>query len=327
MTAVPDEIQTQYEALQSGVGIAPCKNRAQIELTGKDRVSFLHGFCTNDIKRLNPGQGCEAFFTDVQGKTIGFANIFCEVNRIVVETAPGQAEHLIKSLDRFLIREDVQLTDRSESWCALRVAGPAAAGLIEQVFGVEITLEPRHHLRCQWQGQELAVRRVDYISRADYLIAIETSDWQACWDAFEAAAAVPCSESALEIARIEAGTPNFGVDMTDANLPQEVDRNATAISFTKGCYLGQETVARIDAMGHVNRLLRGVRMVVSKEIPRLGTEFVRDDKVVARVTSACWSYKLQAPLALAYVRRDFSSPGSRLESPNGDAEVVALPLG
>jgi len=326
MTALPAEIQTQYEALQSAVGIAPCKDRTQIELTGKDRVSFLHGFCTNDIQRLNPGQGCEAFFTDVQGKTIGFANIFCEMNRLVVETAAGQAEHIIKALDRFLIREDVQLIDRTESWREFRVAGPAAARTIEQVFGVEIKLEPRHHLRCQWQGQELAVRRVDYTSQPDFLIAIETSDWQACWDAFGAAAAVPCSESALEIARIEAGTPNFGVDITDANLPQEVDRNATAISFTKGCYLGQETVARIDALGHVNRLLRGVRMV-SSEIPPRGTEFVRDDKFVARVTSACWSYKLQAPLALAYVRREFSSPGSRLESPHGEAEVVALPLG
>ena len=326
MPAPPAEIQTQYEALQSAVGIAPCKDRTQIELTGKDRASFLHGFCTNDIKRLAPGQGCEAFLTDVQGKTIGFVNIFCELNRIVVETAPGQAAHIIKSLERFLIREDVQLTDRTENWPELLVAGPAATRLIEQVFGATIRLEPRHHVRCQWQGQELAVRRVDYTGQPDFLIAIETSDWQACWDAFRAAAAVPCCESAIEIARIEAGTPNFAVDITDDNLPQEVDRNATAISFTKGCYLGQETIARIDALGHVNRLLRGIH-VVSNVIPPRGSEFLRDDRFVGRITSACWSYKLQAPLALAYVRREFSSPGSRLESPNGEAEVVALPLG
>jgi folate-binding protein YgfZ len=325
MSTPPAEIQTQYEALQSAVGIAHRRDRTQIELTGKDRALFLHGFCTNDIKRLEPGQGCEAFLTNGQGKTIAFVNIFCEVPRLVIETAPGQAEHIIASLDRYLIREDVQLTDRTESWHELLLAGPEAAGLIEQVLGANIELEPLHHLRCTWLGQELAVRRIDYTRQPDYLIAIETGDWQACWDAFGAAAATPCDEAAVEIARIEAGTPNFVVDISDDNLPQEVDRDSTAISFTKGCYLGQETVARIDALGRVNRLFRGLR-ILSDEIPPRGTEFVRDDKVVARVTSACWSYMLQAPLALAYVRRELSSPGSRLESSIGDAEVVALPL-
>jgi folate-binding protein YgfZ len=325
MSAPPAEIQTQYKALRSAVGIAVYQDRTQVELTGKDRATLLHGFCTNDIKRLQPGQGCEAFLTNAQGKTIGFMNIFCEENRLVIETAPGQAEFIIQSLERFLIREDVQLTDRSDSWRQLLVAGPTAAALIEQVLGADITLEPLEHLQCSWQGQELAVRRVDFTCQPDFLIATETDHWQACWDAFSAVAEV-CDASAVEIARIEAGTPIFGVDISDENFPQEVDRDATAISFTKGCYLGQETISRIDAMGRVNRVLRGIRML-SDEIPTRGDEFIREGKVVARVTSACWSYKLQAPVALAYVRREVSSLGSRLESSIGNAEVVALPFG
>lgn len=325
MSNLPAEIDAQYAALRFAVGIAPCHDRTQIELTGKDRATFLHGFCTNEIKRLEPGQGCEAFLTNVQGKTIGFVNVFCEETRLIIDTAPGQAAHIIKSLDRYLIREDVQLIDRSESWREFLVAGPSAAALIEQILGAEIKLAPRHHVQCPWQGGELSVRRVDYTGQPDFLIGLETADWQACWDAFAAADGTPCQAAAVEIARIESGTPIFGVDITDDNLPQEVDRNATAISFTKGCYLGQETVARIDALGHVNRLLRGIR-ISAAEIPPPETEFARDGKVAAQITSACWSYALQSPLALAYVRREFSTPGSRFASPVGEAEVVQLPL-
>ncbi len=128
------------------------------------------------------------------------------------------------------------------------------------------------------------------------------------------------------MARIEAGTPYYGRDLSDANLPQELAHDARAISFTKGCYIGQETVARLDALGHVNRTLCGVRLAGS-EIPPVGTEFTGGaGKSVGQVTSAAFSPRLDAPLALAYVRRGENMPGSRLESSLGSAEVVALPV-
>jgi len=325
MSDLPAEVRAQYEALKSGVGLVDCLDRTLIEVTGKDRATFLHGFCTNDIKRLEPGQGCEAFLTNVQGKTIGFVNIFCEENRLVIESAPGQGAHIISSLDRYLIREDVQLIDRGESWRAPLLAGPGAAALIKQLFATEISLEPWNHVQCPWQGHDLTVRRVDYTGATDFQIGMEVSAYQSFRAAIAAADAIECDPSAVEIARIETGSPVFGRDITDDNLPQEVDRNTTAISFTKGCYLGQETVARIDALGHVNRVLRGLQ-VASNQPPAPGAEFTRDGKVVARVTSACWSIVLGAPLALAYVRREFSTPGSQLESTDTQAEVVALPL-
>jgi hypothetical protein len=134
-----------------------------------------------------------------------------------------------------------------------------------------------------------------------------------------------CGWNALETLRIESGTPLLGVDFDERNLPQEVGRDAQAISFTKGCYLGQETVARIDALGHVNQRIAGVRFGGDAP-PFAGTELTRGGAAVGRVTSAAWSPRLAAPLALAMVRREHGAPGTALESALGPCEVVALPL-
>ena len=130
---------------------------------------------------------------------------------------------------------------------------------------------------------------------------------------------------AFAAARIEAGFPLFGVDFNEENLPQEVGRDVQAISFTKGCYLGQETVARIDALGHVNQRLVGVRFVGS-DMPAGGLELTRDGRIVGSVTSAAFSPKFGLPIALAMVRRESNSPGTRLDSAIGECEVVSLPV-
>jgi folate-binding protein YgfZ len=146
------------------------------------------------------------------------------------------------------------------------------------------------------------------------------------------AGAVPAAMDAFEIARIEAGIPFYGLDISDKNLPQEVNRDAQAISFTKGCYLGQETVARIDALGHVNRVLVGVRFAGTVP-PPTGTEVFPADgqgsegkSTIGAVTSAAYSHRLGAPLALAYVRRGHNQTGTQLGSPIGPAQVISLPL-
>ena len=125
--------------------------------------------------------------------------------------------------------------------------------------------------------------------------------------------------------RIESGTPLFGVDVTSDNLPQEVDRNEQAINFNKGCYLGQETIARLDALGHVNRLMVGLRFA-GKNVPLPGTILKQNDKPLARITSSCWSSALECPLALGYVRRGHTTPGSQINSESLDAQVVRLPV-
>ena len=173
--------------------------------------------------------------------------------------------------------------------------------------------------------QAAVVRSVGLSSGDGFLIQCQRRAVAALTDSLLAAGATLCEAEAFDTARIEAGTPLFGRDITNANLPQEVDRNEQTISFTKGCYLGQETVARIDALGHVNQTLCGVRFQ-RQVVPEISTELMLDDKKVGRVTSATYSPRLAAPLALAYVRRGHNAVGAALASPIGAAEVIELPL-
>ncbi len=169
------------------------------------------------------------------------------------------------------------------------------------------------------------MRRVDLTGPDGFEISAEAADLPAVRDALAAAGAEPCAAVAFEAARIEWGFPLFGRDISEKNLPQEVARDARAISFVKGCYLGQETVARIDALGHVNRTLVGVRFS-SNGAPTPGMELTSDGATAGTVTSASYSPQLRAPMALAVVRRGKNTPGTRLQSAAGDSEVVALPV-
>ena len=326
MSTIPfDSVRSQYEALTRSAGVFDMGRRTQIELTGRDRVSFLHGLCTNDIKRLMPGGGCEAFLTNSHGKTVGYAYVFRRAESLVLETSPGQATTILRGLDRFIIREDVQLHDRSDTWGELLLSGRDAERCLHRSLHVELPAPLFSHVETQWQGQSLTVARVPFAGPSGFFITCPAGQTGLVRSLLEQSGAAPCTHAAVEIVRIEAGSPVYGVDVTDKNLPQEVDRNDVAVSFTKGCYLGQETIARLKAMGHVNRIFRGLKFP-GEHIPSIGLEIEADGKVVAAVTSAAWSFRLAAPFALAHVRRGCDEPGRKLSTSFGEAEVMALPL-
>jgi folate-binding protein YgfZ len=322
---ISDSVRQQHIALTGAVGFADLSDRSQVEILGKDRAQLLHGLCTNDIKRLKPGEGCEAFLTSVQGKTIGYVYVFCGPDSLILDSVPGATASLIASLDRYVIREDVRFLDRALDRQEFLVSGPRAADTLQQVLAVEPPSRPLHHASWPWRGGTIAVRRVPFTGGNSFFVVVDRARGAELAAELSARGSVHCAANAVEIARIEAGSPLFGQDVSEDNLPQEVDRTPVAISFTKGCYLGQETVARLDALGHVNRTLCGVRFA-GPDVPPVGAEIRIDDKVVARITSACWSPRLDAPLALAYVRRGHNQVGARAPSPWGEAEVVRLPL-
>jgi tRNA-modifying protein YgfZ len=297
-------LRDQYEAFQAGRGIVELSGWTCLALTGADRHAFLHNFCTNDIKRLTPGNSCETFFTNVKGRIIGHGLIDCRENELVVIGEPDQATRLLEHLDRYIIREDVQLHDET-----------AARGHLL----VDADFTP--------QRFELAATVTDWYAtkgRTLRLIEAPASDMPQLMERLAGNGLMIC-DAAFEIVRIETGVPLFGVDFDDRNLPQEVGRNDEAISFTKGCYLGQETVARIDALGHVNQQLVGVRFS-GEAVPDKGTALTHNEKTIGQVTSAVLSPKLDTPLALAMVRREQSPIGTRLDSPLGPCEVVSLPV-
>ncbi len=321
------DLAAQYAALTEGCGLADWHPRTLIEMTGKDRATFLHNFCTNDIQGLTPGEGCELFITDVKGKTLGHGIVLCGPDALVLETTAGQAPRLIEHWDRYLLREEVQLTDRSDAWVQILVVGPQAAATIRGELEIEPPAELWNHARFASDGHSVGIYRTDFFGPQGFCVWGPPAGVRASAGRL-ARTAVPCGGPAVEVVRLEAGTPWYGIDITDQNLPQEVARDRRAISFRKGCYLGQETVARIDALGHVNRRLCGVRFA-APPVPAAGAPLRggKDGDVVGHVTSAVLSLRLGAPLALAYLRRGHDQPGMALEADTGPAKVVALPLG
>jgi len=320
----PSANRTVTCPLVSGAGLVDLE-RTQIELLGPDRASFLHNLCTNEIRKLPLGKGCEAFLTTVQGKTLAHALIFAGPESLVIDTVPGQSEVILAHLDHYLVCEQVTLVDRSAEWSELLLAGDQSEELLGRLTDVGALAARLDNAQVTVADKSVWLRRTDLVGRVGFLVNAATEDLPAVRAALIGAGAVPCNQHDFEAARIEWGFPLFGVDITDKNLPQEIGRDALAISFVKGCYLGQETVARIDALGHVNKTLVGVRFSGS-DVPQSGTDLLVADQVVGHVTSAAYSPHLAAPLALAYLRRGSNSLGTRLSSAVGEGEVVALPV-
>jgi tRNA-modifying protein YgfZ len=295
-------LDCEYQALKTGRAVVELGGWSSISAVGADRQAFLHNFCTNDVKRLVPGASCEAFFTNVKGKIVGHGLLYCRAKEIAFIGVPGQGAMLARHLDRYVIREDVTLRDTTDERSYLLVVGGVHAGNSDLALPWTIVDRPDSKLLEVEPGK---VR--DVVSR---LVA----------DGF-----VSAGPQAFEAIRIEAGMPRYGIDFNEENLPQEIGRDALAISFTKGCYLGQETVARIDALGHVNQRLVGVRFL-GNVVPTCDTKLTHDGRSVGVVKSAAFSPKLNVPIALAMVRREANSPGARLASPIGECEVVTFPM-
>jgi tRNA-modifying protein YgfZ len=301
----------QYRALRYGRGFVELDGWSSVTVAGADRQAFLNNFCTNDVKRLVAGESCEAFFTNVKGKILGHGLVSCRDGETVFITVPGQAATLIEHLDRYIIREDVQLRDTTNERGYLLIAGGKGADDPIPKIGKE---SPTRWVRWNIFARPVCGLMETPPGSLDELRKI-LIDW----------GDMPCDYAVFDTLRIEVGMSLFGVDFDGHNFPQEVDRNDCAISFTKGCYLGQETVARIDALGHVNQQIVGVRFD-GANVPEFGAELTHAGAVAGRVTSATFSPQLQAPLALAMVRREWHKPGSRLDSPLGTCEAISLPV-
>jgi folate-binding protein YgfZ len=307
---------------------------SQIEITGRDRQSLLHGFCTNDIKRLAPGEGCEAFIANIKGRVIGHIEVFAEEGRLALESEPGQAAAVIAHLDKYVIGEDVQLTDRSRDWGLLLIAGDEAGASLQAAGLCESPPDGiGDHVELTYPGGaegRVSIRRNDRVGGACWTISANAAAIPPIHAKLVDAGATPGDRNAFESLRIEHGYPLFGVDLTESNLVQESARVRQTVSFAKGCYLGQEPIARLDALGHVNRQLCRLRFKSSIEVAA-GTKVLDASAAeVGHITSA--APILSSPdrsdwAAIALVRREFAAPGSNLLVQVGDnvtADAVAI---
>ncbi len=310
--------ESEYRAASESAAVFDVSDRTQLQLSGSDRRSFFHGFCTNDIKGLPSGSGCEAFLCNVKGRILGHVFVFADEQSLWLESVPGQGEALTAHLNKYHLVEDIKLVDRTESLAEFLVSGPHAAERLSAA-GLDVSgFEPWRHatmsLRARDSQFECHAKRVDIFGVTSFLLTIASSHADLLWDHLTESGIATAGRSAFEALRIEAGFPWYGIDLSEENLAQEAARTAQAISFQKGCYLGQEPIARLNAMGHVNKAIASF-VIDASETPPTGTVLLnptKEDKEAGRATSVAWSWSSGKPVGLGMVRSLFLEPGTEL---------------
>jgi glycine cleavage system T protein len=322
----------EHRAVREAAGLVDRSLLGKFEATGRDRVSFLQGMLTNDLKALAPGQGCPAAFLDAHGKVQALLTVLALEDRLLLELPPGMAEKTIQALDTFLISEQVTFTDVTEAFAIFAVYGPEARVVLEDATGSPVSLEPYQHAERVVGGASARIVREDELGVPGFHVWVAAERAPDLWHALMAAGRPrglrPVGGTALASLRVEAGVPCFGHDVDETTLLPEVPLEHL-VSYTKGCYIGQEIVARIKYRGHVNRFLTGLTLDGS-EVPASGAPVLVDGNEVGRVTSVVNSIALKRPIALAYIRREHLEPGTPVAVKHKDAlipaRVTALPF-
>jgi folate-binding protein YgfZ len=309
------ELDGQYRALREEAGYLP-RERAALTVKGGDGPEYLQGQLTNDIEALERGQGCYAALLDRKGHLQADMRVLhLEDLEIWLDLETGPAPAVLKHLRTYSIGRDVEIEDASDRWAITSLIGPRS----RELTGFE-GLAPEHAQGFRdWDGIEvLAVATdvgLDLITKADAAAGL-------C-ELLAAAGAVEVSETAAEIIRVESGRPRFGLDMGPESMPAEADLTERAVDFEKGCYIGQEPVARLHYRGKPNRTLRGLRLSALAEH---GTPLLLGDKEVGTIGTAGLSPAF-GPIALAIVRREAAEGDQLAVGDDGTtAEVVALPF-
>lgn len=309
---------SEWNAVQNSAALFDVSDRVQLQVIGPDAKSFLQSFCTNNVASLMAGCGCEAFVTNVKGKILNHAALFVTEADVWLELGPCDENALVAHFDRYVIREKVEFLSRTMDLGELLLAGPEAARLVAQVLGLTEPMEQWQHGVGILGSEPVVVRRSDLVAQPAYLLSAIRPLLPRLWDSLTQAGAVAAGAEVFHACRIQARYPLYGVDLTADNLAQEAGRTDTAISFTKGCYLGQEPIARLDALGHVNRLLCRLQ-VDSESPPEPGAQVLGDTgEAVGAITSAARWVGSPHCVALALLRSSHTRPGTSLSVSVGE---------
>jgi len=327
----------EYAALRGSAGFVDLSFRSRLCVTGGDHARFLHGQVTNSVNDLQPGQGCYAALVTAKGRMESDLNIHCLRDELLLDFEPGFSQRVRERLERFVVADDVQLVDVAPHYGLLAVLGPKAEEVIARLgLGVTPPAAP------------LASVSVNDSSLGEIVLVNHTRGATAGFDLFVPVTALPalaekllasvkasggraCGWRALEMLRIEAGLPRFGLDMDETNLAPETGIGARAISYTKGCYIGQEVINRLRTFAQVSKALRGLRLADDlKQLPARGDKLFHDGKEAGYITSALASPTFQCNIALGYVRKECNEVGTELtlRAAEGEsmAKIVPLPF-
>ncbi|HEV3387332.1 MAG TPA: glycine cleavage T C-terminal barrel domain-containing protein [Gemmata sp.] len=326
-----------YRAAISAAALFDTSSTGKLLLTGPDAPMFLGNLSTNDTKNLPLGGGCEAYFCDSRAK-VQFQTWIYHVrltdgrHAMWVETNAGRNEALVKYLDRYLISEQVEIADVTGQYAQLHLAGPDALNVLAKALGslVPELFEFAHMERTFGVRTSCSIRRRDPLGLPGFDIVCRTEHLEGVRGLLTAAGAVLGTPETFETLRIEAGTPLFGHDIDENRFVMEVGGATKAVSYNKGCFLGQEPIVMArDRSGHVNRAFLGLKVLEGQTPLPTGTKLFHEGQEVGVVTSSCLSPRLGAPLALGYLRWKHQEPGTCMEAETAGArvpvEVVGLP--
>jgi folate-binding protein YgfZ len=319
-------ISDEYRALRETAAIGAVAARSAIGVTGKDRAAYLHGLLTNDIQALTPGTGCYAAWLTPQGRMLTDLHVFESGDMILLDVPAAELTPTLQRLEQFHFGEDVQFVDLSQALEAVWVHGPLASAVLEAVLsevGGLASWPEYHNARAVLAGVAVVVARVSQLGAPGYCVYVEPAAAPDLRRAVIAAGAIEAGAPAIEAARIEAGYPVFGVDMTDDTIPLEAAIEGRAISLTKGCYVGQEVIIRVLHRGHGRVARKLVALRVEGACPAAGARIVAAEKDAGVVTSAAESPRL-GPIALGYVHRDSTTPGTRVDIQLSEGRVAAV---
>ena len=314
MSAATDTLQAEHRALTQGAGLLDRSERGKLALTGGEAKEFLHGQVSNDIESLAPGHGCYAALLTHKGKMLGDLRVLDLGDELFLDTERVALQELFNVIRRSMLGRDVELHKRPVERGLLSVIGPEARA----VAGAGALGAAEHDNAAAELGGH-PVRLVATDVGVD--VICEAADTATVAGALQAAGAVPVSEASAEVVRVERGRPRYGVDLDDSVIPQEAGLNERAVSFTKGCYVGQETVARLFYRGKPNRHLRGLRL---DGPAATGDELRLGERVVGRLGSVVRS-PAHGDIALAIVRRE-AAPGDILRVGGGTASATLAEL-
>jgi folate-binding protein YgfZ len=314
--------EVENEALRMGCGLLDRSQRGKLALTGSGAAEFLNGQVTNDVEKLQVAEGCYAAFLTHKGKMLGDLRILRTEDELLLDTERVALQRLFDMIRHFKIGYQVELHKRTLECGLLSLIGPGA-GEVASAAGADALPPAVEHAHCLTSLAKQAVRLIS-AERPDGIDVLCACDGlEAVKAALIAAGARPVGDLAAETLRVELGVPRYGVDLDDTVIPQEAGLNERAVSFTKGCYVGQETVARLYYRGKPNRLLRGLLL----EGPTDAGEHVNaGERVVGRIGSVALSPSL-GPIALALLRRE-AAPGETVEVGERmlKAKVASLPF-
>jgi len=312
--AVADRLASELRILTGGCGVLDRSERGKLALTGAEAATFLQGQVTNDVESLAPGQGCYAAFLTQKGKMLGDVRILVAEEELLLDTERVALQALFNLVRRFAVGYDVALHKRTLERCLLSLIGPDARRVAD---AEDLGTEEHSHRTGEIAG--VPVRLVVTDAGLDVIAGADRAE--VLREALLAAGAEPVGEDAAETLRVERGRPRFGVDLDETTIPQEAGLNERAVSFTKGCYVGQETVARLFYRGKPNRHLRGLELSGPAST---GDPVHLGERVVGALGSVALSPAL-GPIALAVLRRE-AEPGSTVAVSGAPAQVVSLPF-